>query len=357
MRPEQESFDRYFKSQSEAEKKRFSGLLNLETSSVEQLATAFIDIRSEINSRITINASRIIGPDGRVEVFMDYVESAEVNAMAFFFEGQYFIGITEGMLKLFSDSCTALWRLEPLADLLEIAFNSQRRNDLFQIVLLLQLQFISNHELGHMFHGHCGDLRSGRFQAEFGLSAKEMTANSEGIEGQARELEADGYSVNLLLSNLLTGPSGDAILEKLKPGLEKDDFLLTLFVLAVGTLLYFLKPKTFDPLLVRADTHSQGVIRMNIILGEIIGWCQINLANMTEWVSLERFQWILACVQVAAESAEQQAIWREQGTFLQTDLGKAYLDEIYVRREHLRKKMDPLHWRLIGEVDKTPPSV
>jgi hypothetical protein len=320
MRPEQESFDRYFKSQSEAEKKRFSGLLNLETSSVEQLATAFIDIRSEINSRITINASRIIGPDGRVEVFMDYVESAEVNAMAFFFEGQYFIGITEGMLKLFSDSCTALWRLEPLADLLEIAFNSQRRNDLFQIVLLLQLQFISNHELGHMFHGHCGDLRSGRFQAEFGLSAKEMTANSEGIEGQARELEADGYSVNLLLSNLLTGPSGDAILEKLKPGLEKDDFLLTLFVLAVGTLLYFLKPKTFDPLLVR-------------------------------------FQWILACVQVAAESAEQQAIWREQGTFLQTDLGKAYLDEIYVRREHLRKKMDPLHWRLIGEVDKTPPSV
>jgi hypothetical protein len=356
MTPEQEAFDRYYESLPPDESTRFKGVLNLDASSVKELSKAFVDIRAEINARLKVNARQIIGPDGAVQLCMEYVESTELNAMAFFFEGIYFIGITEGMLKLFSNSCTALWRLEPLADLLEIRFNPERRNSLFQIVLLLQLQFISNHELGHMFHGHCGDLRSGRFQAEFGIGVKELVANSLGIEGQARELEADGYAVNLLLSNLLDGPSGDAILEKLQPGLEKEDFLLTLFVLAIGTLLYFLEPKPFDPSLVRADTHSQGVIRMNIILGEIIGWCNLNRMELTEWVSLERLQWILACVQVAAESPEQQAIWREQGTFLQTNEGRAYLNEIYERREHLRKKMDPLHWRLVSEIAPGPSS-
>jgi hypothetical protein len=118
---------------------------------------------------------------------MDYIASSMVNAFAFYFEGWYFIGITDGMLELFAKSCTALWRLEPLAESLGIDPAREKRDSVFQFVLLLELQYISNHELGHMFHGHCAGLRDGRYRAEFDVAT--LVANSIGMEGQARELE------------------------------------------------------------------------------------------------------------------------------------------------------------------------
>src|SRR5260370_34410902 len=162
---------------------------------------------------------------------MDYIASSEVNSFALRFEDWYFIGITEGMLELFAKSCADLWRLNPLGDLLGVELTNDKRDLIFQFVLLLELQYISNHELGHMFHGHCADLSAGRYRAEF--SVQSLLAESLGMEGQAMELEADGYAVNLLLKNLLQSPSGPFLPQRIQSTMTVSGFVITWFVLSL----------------------------------------------------------------------------------------------------------------------------
>ena len=214
--------------------------------------------------------------------------------------------------------------------------------------MLLELQYISNHELGHLFHGHCADLSAGRYRAEF--DARTLAEESIGVEAQAKELEADGYAVNLLLKNLLQSPSGAFIHQRLGSPLPERETVLTLFVLSMAAVLYYLEPPAkFDPAKVRQARHSNGMARMNILLGEVLGWCTDNV-NWPNAISLEHFQWIMSLITTAASKSAQEAIWTEQGAYLQTEAGKAYLADIYMRRINLRKKMEPHCWRLKSEM-------
>jgi hypothetical protein len=278
---------------------------------------------------------------------MDYIESSMVNAFAFYFEGWYFIGITDGMLELFARSCTALWRLNPLAEFLGIDPVREKRDSVFQFALLLELQYISNHELGHMFHGHCAGLREGRYRAEFDVAT--LVANSIGMEGQARELEADGYAIHLLLKNLLQSDTGAFMHSRVQSTKSVREFVLTLFLLSLAATLYHVESDPFDATKVRSGDHSDGLIRMNILLGEILGWCADNI-QWKDAISQNEFQGIMELVVTAVSNPMQEQIWRDQGAYLLTGEGREYLNDIYKRRINLRLKMDPHHWRLSTEV-------
>lgn len=346
----EQSFDRYFAMRHKDDPLRSAHILDLNaahSSEVRDLATAFVDIKAGINNRFETNALGIVAPEGPVRIHMDYIASSMVNAFAFYFEGWYFIGITDGMLELFVKSCTALCRLEPLAELLGIDWALEKRNSVFQFVLLLELQYISNHELGHMFHGHCAGLREGRYRAEFDVVT--LIANSIGMEGQARELEADGYAINLLLKNLLQGDIGPFMHRRVQSTKSVREFVVTLFLLSLAVTLYHLKPSTFAAAKVRGDEHSDGLIRMNILLGEILGWCADNI----EWkdaISRDDFQRIMELIVTAVSNPMQEQIWRDQGVYLITDEGREYLKDIYKRRTNLRLQMEPHRWRLSTEV-------
>jgi hypothetical protein len=315
------------------------------------LATAFADIKAEINNRFEVNAVGIVAPEGPVQIHMDYIASSMVNAFAFYFDKWYFIGITDGMLELFAKSCTALWRLNPLAKFLGIDPVREKRDSIFQFVLLLELQYISNHELGHMFHGHCTGLREGHYRAEFDVAT--LVANSIGMEGQARELEADGYAISLLLKNLLQSDSAAFMHCRVQSTKSVREFVVTLFLLSLAATLYHVKSAPFDAAKVRSGDHSDGLIRMNILLGEILGWCTDNIA-WKDAVSQDDFQSIMELIVVAVANPMQEQIWRDQGAYLLTDEGREYLNDIYKRRINLRLKMSSHHWRLSTEVQ--PPN-
>jgi hypothetical protein len=345
----EQSFDRYFGTLPASDPLHGAHILNLDTARTEEvriLAKAFTDIKAEINQRFVTNAFDIVAPTGAVQIHMDYIASSGVNAFAFQFEDWYFIGITEGMLELFAKSCSDLWRLNPLGDLLGIELTNDKRNWIFGFVLLLELQFISNHELGHMFHGHCADLNVGHYRAEF--SVQSLLAESLGMEGQAKELEADGYVVNLLLKNLLQSNSGSSMHQRVQSNMPVREFVLTLFVLSMASVLYYLESITFNPSAVRRATHPDGLLRMNILMGEILGWCADNL-GWPDAIPLADFQRIMSLVAAAASNPDQARIWREQGEYLQTEEGKVYLNDIYRRRINLRNKMEPHRWRLRTE--------
>ena len=348
-------FDRYFATLDEADSLRSAHILNLnaaQSSDVRDLAKAFADIKAEINNRFETNAAGIVAPDGPIRIHMDYIASSIVNAFAFYYEGWYFIAITDGMLELFARSCTALWRLNPLAEILGIDLLREKRDNVFQFALLLELQYISNHELGHMFHGHCAGLREGRYRSEFDVAT--LVANSMGMEGQARELEADGYAINLLLKNLIQSDSGAFMHRRVQSTKSVREFVVSLFLLSLAAVLYHLQPAPFDVAKVRSRDHSDGLIRMNILLGEILGWCADNI----EWknaISQDDFQRLMDLIVATRPEPMQEQIWRDQGEYLLTEGGREYLNEIYKRRANLRLKMDPHRWRLNTEVQPPTP--
>lgn len=341
-------FHRYFSQLSGVDRERYKGRLDLDRFDPEGLRTAFAQVRDQINKRFEVNMGSIRTPSGNTRIHMDYVDSKIRNALAFQSDGIYFIGITGAMLNEFAMICSALWRLNPLAELLGIELHQTNRDFLFQTILLLQIQFIADHELGHMFHGHCEQLASGIFYEEF-ASRNPLSAHQvDQLHAQAYEVEADGYAVEMMLNGLFKDNVGTFIIDRMKPSIDPREFILLLYMLSVGSLLFWSPAATFDAERIRECTHPRGIVRMNIVMRDIWRWCGENDPDLVQFVSLERFQWVMACIQVAADNADQQATWLEQGAFLRSGHGEKYVEDLYAERERLRAEMNGFRWEKLA---------
>jgi hypothetical protein len=321
----------------------YRGRLKMSDFEIQELADAFESIRQEINSRWESHAHRIVAPSGQVKLHLDYIDSRDLNAITFNDEGISFVGITGRMLVHIARTSEAMWRLNPLAELLGIELSKEVRDFLFQAVLLMQLQFLSSHELGHLFHGH---IDPKAFREEFGADATGALPGDR-LKDQAGEVDADGYGVHSLLDNLVTTENGKFIHTRLESKLSQEDCILTLFLLSVGILFFFLRPRAFRASNVRESEHPFALARMNVVLYDLIGWCELNRPGLEEWASLERFQRIMACVNAAANNPEKLQAWQQQGEFLRSADGKKYLEDLYAYREKLRGEMTRLQWTLL----------
>jgi hypothetical protein len=286
---------------------------------------------------------RITAPTGEVKLHLDYIDSGDLNAITFGDEGISFVGITSRMLVHIARTSEAMWRLNPLAELLGIELSREVRDFLFQALLLMQLQFLSNHELGHLFHGH---IDPKAFREEFAADATGPLPGGR-LKDQAGEVDADGYAVHSLLDNFIAKENGTFIHTRLNSKLSQEDCILTLFLLSVAILFFFLRPRAFRTSEVRESDHPFVLARMNVVLYDLIGWCELNRHGLEEWASLERFQRIMECVNAAANNPEQLQAWQQQGEFLRSAEGKKYLEELYAERVKLRGEMTGLQWTLV----------
>lgn len=343
-RPYEVIFHRYFSRLPQYQRDLYRGRLNMGQFEIQELAAAFEGIRDEINSRWGIHARRIEDPSGEVKLHLDYIESKDLNAITFSDEGISFVGITGQMLVHIARTSEAMWRSGALGELLKIELSPEVRDFLFQAVLLIQLQFLSSHELGHLFHGH---VEQNAFREEFASNPNGASPLRGHLREQAREVEADGYAVHLLLDNLVATESGHSIHGRLGSKLSREDCMLTLFLLSVGIMFFFLHPRDFQTSEVRMSEHPFALARMNVILYDLIGWCTLKRPGLERWASIEKFQRTMACAQAASGNPEQQQAWQRQGEFLMSTEGKKYLDDLYAEREQLRAEMSGLRWTLI----------
>ena len=250
------------------------GRLDLADFAIPQLAPAFEDARRLINAAWAENARRIIAPDGPTTLHLDYIKSSFINAMTFGREGTYFVGLTGAMLEHFAGTCSALWRMDEVGELLDLKPTNETDDSIFQALLLTQLQFISSHELGHLFHGHeHGNAFRTEYWQKIGSSTVDRTKD------QAREVEADAYAVHLLLNNSLLSDTGAMICERLKSRLANEDCILTLVMLSIGALFYFLDPLEFESDRVRFEPHPFALARINVVMRETTNWCKLDLHN------------------------------------------------------------------------------
>jgi hypothetical protein len=332
-------FHLYLKSLPIQEREVFDGRLDLANFAIPELAQAFEDARGLINTAWAANAARIVAPDGAIALHLDYINSSVVNAITFGYEGTYFVGLTGAMLEHLAKTSSTLWSSDEVGELLDIEVTDEPEDPLFQALLLTQLQFISSHEVGHLFHGH---LPRNAFRAEFRNSI--TTGSADRMKDQTLEVEADAYAVHLLLNNALLSDTGELIRARLKSRLTKEDCILTLIMISIGSLFYFLDPLKFEADTVRYRDHPFALARMNVVMREITNWCKLNLPGYADWASLPRFQRVMALVVSAGGSEERFNMWLRQGDYLRSLSGAEYTSDLYRLQDNLHSERDSLRW-------------
>jgi len=340
-------FDRYFTQHpSPVARKRYPGratTLGLGDQLFEQSVEA---ARDEINRIFEINTSKIVTPHGQAKLHVDFLESTEINAFAFSYCGWSFIAITTALLSRFTKISLSLWRLNLLEEVLGLCLDAETRNPLAAAFMIVQLQFLSNHELGHFFHGHCESDSATFVLAEFGAADRLSYRNSGGdpVRLQAMEVEADGYAAHMMAENLFNGGIGAELHRKLRSTLSVDDFTLNFFLCALGAVFYLWGNRTFNVANVRTYDHPPALMRMNVFMADLRGWFSLNRPTLETEASVERFQLIMSSISQAAEGTIDEKPWQQQGDFLLSTQGKEYIDDLYAKRERLRNEMTPHRW-------------
>jgi len=342
-------FDRYFRrNPSPVARAKYVGRatsLGLRDAVFEQ---AIETARDEINRIFQINALKITTPHGPAKLHVDFLESAELNAFAFSSCGWSFIAITTALLSRFTDISLNLWRLNLLENILGLDLDLEARNPLAAAFMLILLQFLSNHELGHFFHGHCESDSAAFVLAESGSAdgLAERLPNADHLRLQAMEVEADGYAAHMMAENLFKGGIGANLHSKLRSSLNIDEFTLNFFLCALGAVFYLWGNRTFAFVDARIYDHPPALMRMNAFMTDLRGWFSLNRPVLETQASVERFQLIMFAISQAADGSISEEPWRQQGEFLLSTAGKDYIDDLYATRERLRQEMVPHRWHM-----------
>jgi len=234
-----------------------------------------------------------------------------------------------------------LIRRQSLFDLLGIEMSCQKQETLGSALLTLQMQVVSTHELGHIFHGHCQE--TALFTPRIDSEVADSTGNDT-FRAQAMEMDADGYVPHMLLSNLFNGGAGDSLVEKLHPSISKDDLIMILLTASACGLFYLWGPRTFDPSAIESYEHPPVLARLNVMLTDQTGWCAKNAPHLVSWATLDKFREIMDIL--VETSPVLRGVWDQQSVFVDSADGRQYVERLYARREKLRTEMAPHRWHI-----------
>jgi hypothetical protein len=169
-------FDEFFKLRPESEQRvnkgRLEDLRAFEQSHFHTLyqSNVLSETKAQINARLRKYGKSIQPPHGPAMIHLDFIDSTVSNGTTFVHGGVHFVGITSQMLLDFEKACASLTGRASVHDLLVVEPRAESIQALCTALLVLQLQFIVFHELGHIFHGH-RDARS--FREEYRLTSME----------------------------------------------------------------------------------------------------------------------------------------------------------------------------------------
>jgi hypothetical protein len=346
--PEAE-FDRYFRSEfvTAKDRKNLPGRLDLDKLDPE-FASVLTGVQHHINQMFARQSDRIHTANGSVELHLDYIAPPErpernANAVAFNYNGFFFVGLTLDLVERMFGICSVLSRSSASGDLLALTLDTKEKRDLFLACLfMVQVQFVIDHELGHHVHGHTPTRRSSNFFSEF--SEQERKAGIDSLKKQAREVEADGYAVHMMAMGLFTDEAGPGLVRTLAPhGIEDDRFLTLFLLLSIGSFMFLGLQHGFDPSKVREETHPFGLMRMNVVMVDFDGWAREHQPAILPYLTQDHFTRIMWTIAAAQPDSLAVQEWHRQGEFLRNGDG-GYREDLYAARELLRQEMAERSW-------------
>ena len=194
------------------------------------------------------------------------------NAIAFIYEGFSFVGVTMPLIYKLWDVCVLLSRSDSVANALAIHLpNPVEYEALHGLLFRTQLNFVISHEVTHHLFKHTGDRGNSPF-------FNEISRCKDGdLTSQAKELDADGNAIYLVLRNLIAGEGRSQALaalqiENLQAEIQ-DQRLLSVLVIAVGAF-FFVRPSCpINNEKLFKLTHPPQAARMDRIMLCAVRWC------------------------------------------------------------------------------------
>jgi hypothetical protein len=155
--PPEVAFDRYFRGLNLAQQKIYEGKFDIEQLAPGPLRVFLLRLQSALNLAL---ANERYVPEHRDHppFHVDYIRSAEMNALAFRHEGYSFIGLTIPLIEEAGQLCSRLCNSADLLSALGLTLTQEVSEELGALLLKILMFFVVSHEYTHIVHGHTGPL-------------------------------------------------------------------------------------------------------------------------------------------------------------------------------------------------------
>jgi hypothetical protein len=337
MMPPEVILDRWVKKQSR-ECPRFVGYLGkldldrVEPSSISPFLTF---VQDAMNAALRLENTNASGGVQHPPYHFDYLQvKGDIrNAHAFQHEGFSFIVVTLPLVRLLWDLSLCVSRSAPVQQLLRIHPSNVRLDALQALIFQFQLLFLISHEYTHHVHQHCGGQTPGVWTEFF-------EKDVGGLDLQAQELDADGYSIYLVLANFVRGGGRlGALLQVQKQDSstdEADELLVLGFFIALMSLFCALWPEEARMESIQELRHPPTPVRIEYAIRIAKMWCAQNHSLPESWFSAERFNALFRAATECVHGSSPRA-WDSHIVFLQSAAGAEYERLLFERFEAGRR--------------------
>ena len=268
-------------------------------------------------------------------IHLDFIDSADVNAMAFRYEGFSFIGITFGLVVNLLKTCIQLADSEYVSKgFLAGISEPAKRMHIVRLCQSIQLNFVIWHEFTHIIHGHV--------DPSFGDEIGNETQGS--IECQAQEVDADSYATWVILNGMLQDPSRQQSANffglQSAPRELQDLTFFAAFVLSVGSYFYLRPPAIMHEVDVYNRSHPPQVARMHFVM-DMAARLTADRQHIVSRMNLDRFRAFMGTIATAIHGAEGLGNWDAQNAFFQSEKGIKYLETLTGAFNNVRSSLSP----------------
>jgi hypothetical protein len=245
----------------------------------------------------------------------------EPNASAISIGGCSFIFITEEMVRLLLHTCQRLGSAESVADFSGVPTTPARQDAIYAVMFQVQLAFVVSHEYTHHVHGHTT-------QGTIGNAG----GAGENLQRQAAEIDADGYAVFHVLAHFIDGEGRAQAIkllccDQMHPS-EQDDVLLSLVIMALGSLLFVTDRVVIEPADVYNLQHPPQAVRMEFITRNVMRWIRLNRSALEARFTLDRFRMQMMLAARATWGMNGVQDWDKQIVFFTSKNGSKYVEKL-----------------------------
>jgi len=285
----------------------------------------------EVNSALQDTIERVDHPVPTPDLYFHFIESKSINAAAKEYHGAFVFGVTRPFLSMIPDLVTRLLERDDVGEILGIQTNgsTEERSDAERMLFDVLFVFVTNHELGHIVHGHTTETSE-----EWNRIRSDESAT---LPKQAAEIEADGYSCFATLNWLCS---------RIPPDKEELGVpLLRLFIIAAAC---YLEAGAANAWNWNAQfTHPQYLIRMDYVLGYVLAWCQEHHPCLSGSLSHETVHSAFKAVQGCWPERDRRPLG-VQVAELTAGPYKEWEQLIAAERTRIRTLLAPFQWQVRG---------
>lgn len=334
LTPQQTAFDAAVKAWSNFD---YSGIADLDELRKRDPARGpqidqLIQIREAFNAALSVEGQNIIGDAPHAPFYLDYLDSAVSNALAFKDVEHSFIGITLPLVADVANIAEQIADSDTVVSLIGLPTVTNREM-LRGVLFWMVLGFVISHEYAHHTHGHLAEMESRR-------------PGGNRLWQQAFEADADGWAAYLTLNQWVLAGGRPVTMNFLNlqdaPASTQDVVGFACFFVAQAAFTFLREPHPIDQDKVYWEKHPPQPVRLQLMSRFVVKFIDEFRPDVRQTIAQPWYGSLMDAVsRLMWTNGKHAAIWREHHAFLRTPAGAAYTEaliaELDLFREVLRQ--------------------